>query len=149
MSHAHIEMVICKDAARFAALHAHCFDLPWSEVSWQSMIEAPHTYAWIATQDGKDIGLCVLRLAVDTADIITLAVHPHARRKGLARTLMHTAEEHAEAAGAEAILLEVAYGNDGAKALYENLGYDVIDTRAAYYATPNGFDDAWVMRKTL
>jgi ribosomal-protein-alanine N-acetyltransferase len=53
--------------------------------------------------------------------------------------------EAAAARGAVAMLLEVAEGNGGARALYAGLGFGAVGRRPRYY----GAEDALILRAAL
>jgi len=78
------------------------------------------------------------------ADVLTVAVLPEYARQGIASHFMKELEVWSQAKQASAMMLEVGVKNTGAIALYENLGYQSIATRKAYYGP--GLD-AFVMRK--
>ena len=74
--------------------------------------------------------------------IANVAVHPDYRRRGIARQLMHAALGLVEQRGAFAIL-QVDADNDGARALYEQLGFAEQRTfirwrRATHLRLPDG-----------
>jgi len=77
---------------------------------------------------------------------VVLGVSPDWRRQGIARQLM----ERLEAAFAERQVrlahLEVRTTNDGARVLYEGLGFTIAGRRLAYYT--NG-DDGFLMVKSI
>ncbi len=81
-----------------------------------------------------------------TAYVTTLDVHPSARRQGIARTLVSSAEQQAGASGATSIHLHVHTDNDAALNFYESLGYVRQDHQRNFYA-PNV--DAWTYSKAL
>ena len=67
------------------------------------------------------------------ADIQTIAVVPGARRGGLGRALMGALIAEARDRGVREIFLEVRADNQGARALYESLGFEPIAVRPGYY----------------
>ena len=67
------------------------------------------------------------------AEILTLAVAPAARGRGLGRALVTAAARHAVAMGANAFFLEVEEGNAPALALYAGLGFLQVGRRSGYY----------------
>jgi putative acetyltransferase len=82
-----------------------------------------------------------------TVEIKRVFVSPHARRRGIASTIMDALETWARELGATTALLETGYLQHEAIALYERLGY----TRTAAfgpYAEP-GMDSSICMRKPL
>jgi [ribosomal protein S18]-alanine N-acetyltransferase len=127
-----------------AAIHATAFPPKeaWSPTVISLHIEMPGGFGFIDERGG----MILSRTIMDEAEILTLAVMPAARRIGVARGLMDAALQHAGAAGAQAMFLEVAEENDEARRLYDRIGFSVVGRRPRYYA--NG-DDALVMRIAL
>jgi [ribosomal protein S18]-alanine N-acetyltransferase len=85
------------------------------------------------------------RVAGDEAEILTLAVAPAARGRGLGRALLQAVITKAAAMGANSMFLEVGVDNPAAMSLYAGLGFSTVGTRKAYY---NG-RDALVLRLSL
>jgi ribosomal protein S18 acetylase RimI-like enzyme len=72
------------------------------------------------------------------------------RRRGIGRALLEAAEEWARAVGVKKIELHVFPYNEGAIALYEQLGYEREGYRRAHYRRPDGsLVDAILMAKLL
>ncbi len=90
--------------------------------------------------------MVLARIAVDEAEILTLAVAPDARRAGLGRAMMAAAMATAVARGAQAMFLEVAATNVAALALYATMGFTRVGLRSGYYGTGR---HAVVMRAPL
>ena len=78
----------------------------------------------------------------DVARVITLDVHPSARREGLGRRLLETLLARLAAAGAGRAVLEVDVRNEGAIAFYRSLGFRRTRRIPSYYG--EGLD-AWEM----
>ena len=121
----------------------------WSERSMLSEVTGEHGYYLVAFEpesperiDGY-AGLLAPRGAGE-GDIQTIAVAPHARRRGLGRTLMQALLTEARKRGAREVFLEVRADNPGAQTLYRGLGFEEIGVRPKYYQ-PDGVD-AIVMR---
>lgn len=129
-----------------AALHALAFTdspRPWTAAEFAGLLAQPGTL--LACLPG---GFALGRVAGPEAELLTLAVHPTARRRGLATRLVGDFEAQAAGNGAEEYLLEVAETNAPARALYLRLGYAEAGRRPGYYrrfgAPPV---DALVLRK--
>ncbi|GAC1348027.1 MAG: hypothetical protein NVSMB18_34940 [Acetobacteraceae bacterium] len=118
-------------AAALALLHASAFPERerWGADAMALQLGLPGAFGWIAPEGG----LVLARAAADEAEILTLAVHPDGRRRGLARRLLNRAMEEAAERGAVAIFLEVAEANLAAQALYAGAGFAVVGQRPAYY----------------
>jgi ribosomal-protein-alanine N-acetyltransferase len=128
------------DTVPLAALHAACFERAWDAATLSEMLAGPGTFAF-AHPDG----FVLARAAADEAEILTLAVRPSARGKGLGRVLLQAAIKKAHALGAATMFLEVGVDNPHALALYAGLGFAKVGTRKAYFEGR----DALVLRLPL
>ena len=132
------------DTAPLAALHAVCFASAWDAAAIAQLLDTPGTYGF-HHQDG----FVLARAAGGEAEILTLAVAPAARGRGLGRALLQAAINKARAMGAQTMFLEVGADNPHALALYAGLGFAKVGTRKAYYSTAAGGSDALVLRLSL
>lgn len=121
---------------------------PWSTAQFKEEFAGiPTTRFMSVAEDGNTvIGYCGVFLPAPgvEADILTVAVLPAYRRKGIAREFIRQMEQWSVDRGACAIMLEVETSNIGAIALYQSLGYLKISARMDYYGPRK---DAHVMRK--
>lgn len=132
------------DAPALAALHAAAFPPgeTWGPDAIALMLAMPGAFGlWREAE-----GFVLARAAAGEAEILTLAVVPAARRRGLGAALLAAAMAAARARGAEAMFLEVAEGNAAARALYRSFGFAEVGRRRRYY--PDG-SDALVLRRGL
>ncbi|ROU01127.1 GNAT family N-acetyltransferase [Histidinibacterium lentulum] len=120
-------------AARLAALHAAATDSPWTEADFADLLNTPGLLLL-----EEDAAFLAARTAADEAEILMLATHPSARRRGRARALLHRFHAEARTLGAARAFLEVAADNHPAAALYAAQGYREIGRRRAYYRRPAG-----------
>ena len=128
------------DTAPLAALHAACFADAWDAPAIAKLLATPGAFAC-----HNEDGFVLTRVAGGEAEILTLAVVPHARGRGLGRALLDKAIAQAEAQGAEALFLEVGADNPHALALYAGLGFGKVGMRKGYY----GGGNALVLRLPL
>jgi [ribosomal protein S18]-alanine N-acetyltransferase len=91
-------------------------------------------------------GMLLARTAADEAEILTLAVLPALRRRGLGRALLLLAMAEARRRGATTMALEVAADNVAGQALYKQAGFMPVGRRRRYYADGA---DALVLRASL
>jgi ribosomal-protein-alanine N-acetyltransferase len=127
-----------------AAIHAAGF--PPAEV-WNTALIAGHlsmpgVFALLAGTRG----MIMARVAADEAEILTLAVAPAARRRGIGAALLAAAAARARDAGAVNLFLEVAQTNAAARALYAAAGFTQVGHRKGYY---DDGTDALVLAKPL
>jgi ribosomal-protein-alanine N-acetyltransferase len=137
-------------AAAYAALHLQAFDRAWSADELKRVMDGPCTFTLEAVRQERPLGFIVVRAVAGEAEILTLAVHPEARRQGLGRALVDSAATTAHTLGAEAFWLEVATDNAAATALYAAAGFEAAGRRPGYYGRKGGERvDAVVMRRLL
>lgn len=138
-------MSVVATATRLAALHAAAFPAPWDAGAFEALLTQSGVF--VIEQAG---GFILLRAVADEAEILTLAVHPTARRQGLGARLVRSAANTAADHGVTRMFLEVADDNTPARALYDRTGFAVAGRRPAYYARPDGSRrDALIMALTL
>ncbi len=132
------------DAADLAPLHAAAFPAPaaWGADAIGLMLTMPGTFGlWLPNQ-----GFVLARAIAGEAEILTLAVTPPARCRGIGTRLLTAAMAKAAGRGARAMFLEVAAGNAAAFALYCAAGFVQAGRRRRYYADGA---DALVLRRDL
>lgn len=143
-----IEAAHANAAPLLAALHARAFPRPWSADEIARLLQNPTTFALLSSA-GAPQGFVLAWAAGGDSEILTVAVAPEARRKGVGAALVTSAGVTALVRGAATMHLEVAEDNEAARALYRKLGYAEAGRRPAYYAAEAGRVDAIVMRRTL
>jgi ribosomal-protein-alanine N-acetyltransferase len=65
--------------------------------------------------------------------VVSVAVMPDFRRRGIGRELVVSAMKALELHGGEECFLEVRMANDEAVKLYKDMGFDMIRTVSHYY----------------
>ena len=116
----------------------------------------PETFI-VAEQDGKIVGYIMCRIEVGLASlglgglirkghVVSIAVLPQGRRKGVAQALMTAAMEGMSHYKAKLCYLEVRVTNEPGVSLYKKLGFEVSRTINGYYSDG---EDAYVMTKKL
>ena len=79
------------DGAALAALHAAAFDEPWSADDILRFAEDRGGFAVAAEADGGLAGFILCRMIAGEAEVLTLAVRPQLRRRGVGRALLEAA----------------------------------------------------------
>ena len=135
------------ECALLAALHAKCFAEAWSAASIAGLLAQPGSFACLS---GDEMGFILVRVAGGESEILTLAVEPAARRRGIGTALVVSGAVEAAKRGAANMFLEVGSANLAAKKLYIRLGFTEVGRRKDYYRTADGGrDDALVLRAAL
>lgn len=140
-------------AELLAELHARCFADPdvsgpaWNAGAFAELLSLPGCFALVAAAGDAEapMGLILVRVAADEAEILTIGVLPGSRRSGIARHLVDAALDRTRAAGAVKLFLEVAATNGPARALYAALGFAEIGRRRGYYRLAGRVVDAIIM----
>ncbi len=137
-----VEQVGAEFANILAVIHAPCFEDAWDNEAMSALLKTPGSTALLATQNrnGESLpcGFVLLRAAADELEVLTLAVLPQNRRRGVARALMRALRQHAEKTGTRRIFIEYAQNNLAAHALYKEAGYTQNGVRLNYYKSPDG-----------
>jgi len=99
------------------------------------LVYVEKTHGW---QDGRIFGYIVFDR---DGHIISIAVDPARRRKGIGRALLMRVLSHPRVRKVRA---EVRVGNKGAQTFYQEMGFRVVGTIPNYY----GDEDALLVEKT-
>lgn len=137
---------------------AHAYPKPWSPSVFQSEIDQVKTGSrfYLTARrgsvgdaaksrrmpKGRVVGHAGLWFTHDEAHVTNVAVHPDARRSGVATALMLALAEEAIRRECVAWTLEVRLSSEGAQGLYRNFGFVPAGVRKKYY---ENVEDAIVM----
>jgi [ribosomal protein S18]-alanine N-acetyltransferase len=142
-------------AADLDAMHALdilCFERPFrfTRSAMRGFAEARNARVVVAKEGGALVGFVILHLEEMEGGragyIVTLDVAPAQRRRGIARQLMHEAEQQARREGCFALVLHVFTGNETAVRFYAGICFTRLHTDTDFYG--QGMD-AWVLHKPL
>jgi len=124
------------DLDALAALEGRCFEADRLDRSSLRHALASLTLLGLVDEDEERVrGYVLLRFRRQSTQvrILSLAVDPQARRRGVARALLEQVEAAARDGGATELVLELREDNAAALALYRSLGFDQTGTLLAYY----------------
>jgi len=120
------------------------FITPWTEGMFRSQIETGDCTVNLVMAEGKTlVGYAAAWIAYDEIHLLSIAVVPASRRRGLGTELLEEVVSRGSAGGATRVILEVREGNDGARAFYRMHGFVEIGIRRKYYSDTG--EDAIVM----
>jgi len=111
----------------------------------------------VADENQKLVGYIMCRIEVGLSNygfgglvrkghVVSIAVMPESRRKGVAQALINRALEGMAYYKAKQCFLEVRVTNDAGISLYKKLGFEITRTINGYYSDG---EDAYVMTKRL
>ena len=123
-----------RDAAAIAELHGQSFGRGWGEDEVYRLLIDRSVIAHRAMSRRALVGFIMSRMAADEAEILSVAVAPARRGRGLSRPLLDHHLRSLAGLGARAIFLEVDEHNVPACRLYEGAGFREAGRREAYYA---------------
>jgi ribosomal-protein-alanine N-acetyltransferase len=137
-----IEEARAGDAAAMAEIHERSFHRPWSTEDMTALLsDYPVVQGLVAKRGAKGrsriAGFVLVRTAGGEAEILTVAVDPSSRRRGLGRKLIEEAARRAYRDRADAVFLEVDESNRAAVSLYRSLGFETVGQRSRYYDKPD------------
>ena len=131
-----------------AALERLCFPNPWSRAMFAEELDnALSAYLVALDEAGTVVGYAGLQVILDEGTILNIAVHPDARRRGIASQLLQVFLNFAEGNDLAFLTLEVRASNYDAIALYGSRGFREVGRRKNYYEHPR--EDALIMTKEL
>ncbi|MGM9510032.1 GNAT family N-acetyltransferase [Larkinella sp. GY13] len=91
----------------------------------ETTITTPHLTQYIATLDGKPIGMVAINFVQNDAWIIGLGVCPAFQGRGIGKTILFRILDILQESMAETILIEVDSGNEAALHLYQKSGFTI------------------------
>lgn len=135
----HVEPAESGDAAALARLHEQGFYRGWPVADFIGFLGEKNTPAYVACDARRRIaGFALIRIAADEAELLTIAVDPKWRGKGVGRALLDAVFADLMLSPARRMFLEVDEQNHPAIALYKRLGFVPLSSRKGYYARPDG-----------
>lgn len=144
-----IRPVTPADLEALAAVHAASFSPSWTAAELAWMLESPGL-GLVADEPSHAAGFVLARAIGDEAEILTLAVRPGSRRRGVAAILLEALIVLLRERAVATLFLEVAADNSAALRLYARAGFAESGRRRDYYARAAAPPvDAVVMMKRL
>ena len=114
------------------------------------MIGESNTLVQRLRRGRRVIGFAVSRLALDEAELLSIAIENSARGGGLSRDFLTQHLGHLAGRGVRTVFLEVEENNQPARRLYARAGFIVVGRRERYYRQAGGEElNAVVMRRDL
>lgn len=145
-----IDAVTPQDLDAVLQIERLAFSAPWTKKMFAAELEGNPFSTLLAARsvgapDGRAtlVGYICFWVVFEELRLMTLAVHPSMRRRGIARALVRQALEAGRARGASRAVLEVRASNEAARRLYEAEGFRRFAVRAQYYRDP--VEDALLM----
>lgn len=119
------------------AIEQASFEHPYSRKFLRYLLSSDETLNLVADTGRRVIGYSSLRIEGKIAHLLSIAVYPQKRRRGIGSQLMQNIQERLKHT-CERLLLEVRQSNQGAQKFYEKLGLQMQGRKREYYE--NGED---------
>lgn len=149
-----VEEALDEDLPKLAEIHAASFSQKWSADELARMKAQDGTLILVARRSSPygtraPLGFVIFRMAADEAEVITIAVHPRRRGRGVGKRLMEAGLFRLYGERCASLFLEVDAANEAALLLYRSLGFKEVGERKGYYSASGGNGTALVMRVDL
>lgn len=122
-----------RDAAAIAALHAASFRRGWGEDEVYGLLADRAVITHRAMIRQTLVGFIMSRLAADEAEILSVAIAPARRGRGLSPPLLDVHLRTLAGHAVRAVFLEVDEHNAPARRLYSRAGFREVGRRQGYY----------------
>lgn len=134
------------DADAVSEIEIKSFALPWRRDTFYEVVQRENTVYIVGELDGKIIAYAGAWLSFNEAEVMSVAVSPEFRGRGVGTKLFGELLRLCRERGANAVTLEVRPSNAAAIKLYESFGLKSVGRRKKYYVD-NG-EDALIMWNT-
>jgi [ribosomal protein S18]-alanine N-acetyltransferase len=104
----------------------------WSERSWRGELLGEGRTILIARAQ-HPVGVISIKTVGELADLHRLVVDSRRRRRGIGTDLVRAGLAIVRQLGAREVILDVAFDNEPAIALYQQLGFEQLRARQDYY----------------
>ena len=121
------------------------FERPWTQMMFESSAANKAVSFKVAVENGEVAGYCIYWIVGGQTEILDIAVSPKFRRCSYAKIMLSEVIEKSKKEKSNVIFLDVRVGNEPAKKLYFNAGFEETAVREHYY----GNEDALVLKKNL
>lgn len=123
------------------------FVTPWTESMFRSQLRfRDRAVNLVLEVEGRIVGYAATWITASEIHLLSIAIHPDHRRKGLGSLLLSAVFERGRQRGCLRTFLEVRESNEGARSFYRLHGFREVGRRRGYYADTG--EDAIIMEHT-
>ena len=122
------------DAEAMYELESICFSMPWTIAQCKGALAQAKFAAFGLWERKLLLAYISFFHNVGEIEILNLAVHPLARRRGYGQRLLHLLLQAGRKMGMQKVVLEVRENNLAAISLYEKFGFKITGLRKRYYS---------------
>ncbi len=136
------------DLDAIMAIEPTIFPYPWSRGNFSDSLNSGYS-CWVLELKEELIGYAVLMMVLDEAHLLNIGIAKSQQGHGFGRQLLEYAMQIGRKHGGLNMFLEVRLSNKIAISLYEQMGFNEMAIRRAYYPAKNGREDAVLMGMAL
>jgi len=118
-------------------------ECPWSSLHFASSVVDNATLSYGLFIEQKLVGYALALVAIDTADLLNIGIHPNYKRLGYGKILLDYLLVQLKKMNINDLILEVRVKNHMAINFYQKQGFEDIGTRERYYSNQ---EDAKIMK---
>lgn len=142
-----------EDLDAVMAIEPMIYSHPWTRGNFSDSLKSGYS-AWVLQKKTLDqrwelIGYALMMLVMDEAHLLNLSIAQPQQKQGWGRILLEHMLVIARSQQMATMFLEVRPSNVSAIALYQNIGFNEMSIRRAYYPATNGREDAILMGLAL
>ena len=127
-----IKQIYEKDIELCYELDSNTISL-WNKNQWSSEFKKEGTQIFVMLLSNLVIGICVLQVVLDEAQINYFAVRQNYRKRGFGSTLMNYLILRCKQLNIKKLLLEVSKKNIVAEKFYDKFYFSTVGIRRNYY----------------
>lgn len=136
------------DLDAIMVIEPQIYPYPWTRGNFSDSLSSGYS-AWVLVWNEQIIGYSLMMMVLDEAHLLNLSVAKDFQKQGLGRLLLENMAGIAKNNHMANMFLEVRPTNISAIALYENMGFNEMAIRRAYYPAADGREDALLMGLAL
>ena len=115
----------------------------WSSSHFSSSVSNNNTLSYGLVVEQKLIGYTLALVALESADLLNIGIHPNYKRQGYGEALLTHLLAQLKEVAINALILEVRVENHIAINFYQKLGFEGVGAREKYYSNR---EDAKIMK---
>ena len=138
-----IGIIPLEDLEVVYAIEQQAHPYPWSKIALKDAFE--YNLIIGIYQDKTLAGFAIVLDAVDTLELLNIAMLPIFQQRGYGHSLVKFVIQLAQKKNLPRVLLEVRRSNSIACSFYQKMGFKCIHQRCNYYRTKTGKEDALIM----
>ncbi len=136
------------DLAVVLAIERGAYPFPWSQGIFRDCLRVGYC-CWVIETTAAPQGYGIMSVGAGECHILNLCIRPQSQRQGLGRTLLSHLLGVARSHHALTAMLEVRPSNEPALRLYQDMGFNEVGVRRAYYPRAGGREDALILATEL